>query len=64
MKCSTCGTRTDTKKARKAHSISTGHDFYEPTAEAMAAYEAKLAAPAQERTYYVSPLAIFLNQPK
>lgn len=34
MKCSTCGTRTDTKAARKAHDLATGHGSYEPVVSA------------------------------
>jgi len=64
MKCSTCQATADTRKARHAHAVATGHDLFVPTAEAMARYEERVAefAAAGPRTHYVSPLTLFINR--
>lgn len=65
--CDTCQTPGPTRKARKAHSLAVGNrcsGIWTPTAEALADYEARVeaAANAPARTYYVSPLTLFLNR--
>lgn len=54
MKCSTCQTTADTRSARKAHVLATGHEAFVPTAEAIARYEERVAEAeaAGPRTYY------------
>lgn len=36
MNCTTCSARTDSRSARKAHVLATGHDAFEPVVAAAA----------------------------